>query len=156
MLVPREIPPYLARLPHRHPFHFVSEVAELVPRESARGIWRVDGSEDFFAGHFPGRPILPGVLIAEALAQISGLIAFADDGGHAASTADPAPSTLAQVDVRFHAPVNPPAEIVLESKWRRTLGRLMQFEVSAQSEGIRVADGWITLAINAGSEADAK
>jgi len=57
-------------IPHRHPFLFVDELVALVPGLSATGIWKLTGNEDFFTGHFPGRPTLPGVLMCEAIAQV--------------------------------------------------------------------------------------
>jgi 3-hydroxyacyl-[acyl-carrier-protein] dehydratase len=66
-------------LPHREPFLFVTEVLEVVPGERASASWRITGDEPFFAGHFPGRPTLPGVLMVEALAQVGALALLADE-----------------------------------------------------------------------------
>ena len=57
-------------LPHRSPFLFVDEITEITPGEAVKANWNLTGDEDFFAGHFPGRPTLPGVLMVEALAQV--------------------------------------------------------------------------------------
>ena len=65
-------------LPHRPPFLFVDELVEVVPGRSAAGRWHLTGDEAFFAGHFPGRPTLPGVLMVEALAQVGAMAVLAD------------------------------------------------------------------------------
>jgi 3-hydroxyacyl-[acyl-carrier-protein] dehydratase len=65
-------------LPHRAPFLFVDEVTALVPGETAAGLWRLTGDEWFFPGHFPGRPTLPGVLMAEAIAQLGAIAVLTD------------------------------------------------------------------------------
>jgi 3-hydroxyacyl-[acyl-carrier-protein] dehydratase len=66
-------------LPHRWPFVLVDRVAEITPHERIRGHKCVSMNEPWFLGHFPGRPIMPGVLIVEALAQIGGILAYASE-----------------------------------------------------------------------------
>lgn len=65
-------------LPHRPPFLFVTGLQSVEPGQSASGSWQLTGEEAFFAGHFPGRPTLPGVLMVEALAQLGGVAVLAD------------------------------------------------------------------------------
>ncbi|MFP5322307.1 MAG: 3-hydroxyacyl-ACP dehydratase FabZ [Acidimicrobiia bacterium] len=72
-LDPREI------LPHRDPFAFITSIDEVAPGERARCSWVLTGDEPFFAGHFPGRPTLPGVLMLEALAQAGAIAALRDE-----------------------------------------------------------------------------
>lgn len=74
-----EIPKILEILPQRYPFVMVDRVVELVPHERIRGVKMVSYDEPWAQGHFPGRPVFPGVLILESLAQIGGLLAYASE-----------------------------------------------------------------------------
>jgi 3-hydroxyacyl-[acyl-carrier-protein] dehydratase len=126
----------LARLPHRAPFRFITRLVALEPGGAGEAVWSVRGGEDFFEGHFPSDPIVPGVLICEALAQVAGLVGLHGSGG----------GRLVHTDVRFDGSVRPPAEIVLRAAQIRSLGQLRQFEVTALlGEGV-VARGQLTLA----------
>jgi 3-hydroxyacyl-[acyl-carrier-protein] dehydratase len=73
-----EMPEPIDVLPHRPPFLFVTAVTEIDPGHSAAGSWQLTGAEPFFAGHFPGRPTLPGVLMIEALAQLGAIAVLLD------------------------------------------------------------------------------
>ena len=66
-------------LPHRPPFLFVDEITALEPGDQAVGTWTLTGEEDCFAGHFPGRPTLPGVLMCEAIAQVGAVALLTDE-----------------------------------------------------------------------------
>ena len=134
-------------LPHRPPFLFVSSVEVISPGVSGVGAWTIRGDEPFLRGHFPGEPVVPGVLITEALAQLSGLV-----GVHPGLSDEPPPrGRLAHTDIRFDSAVVPPAEIRLRTSVTRSLGGLVQFEVSASTADRVVARGSLALAIGASS-----
>src|SRR6201996_4275148 len=78
-LAPMEMPEPVDVLPHRPPFLFVTAVTAIDPGHAAGGGGELTGDEPFFAGHFPGRPTLPGVLMVESLAQLGGMAVLLDD-----------------------------------------------------------------------------
>jgi 3-hydroxyacyl-[acyl-carrier-protein] dehydratase len=102
-------------LPHRAPFLFVDEVTTLEPGTFARGIWHLSGDEWFFAGHFPGRPTLPGVLMCEAIAQMGAYVVLNDD-----KTKGKLPLFGGLDSARFRRQVVPGDTLTLEV----TLGRM--------------------------------
>ena len=142
-------------LPHRPPFRFLTSLQRLDPGQCGEAQWRVTGEEDFLKGHFPSDPIVPGVLIIEALAQLSGLVAiFGGPSGEADNETTGAESSvdgiigrLAHSECRFHRAVTPPAEIRLWSKQHGVFQKLYQYEVEAAVADVVVAKGRLTLAL---------
>jgi 3-hydroxyacyl-[acyl-carrier-protein] dehydratase len=132
-----------ALLPHRHPFVMVDRVDRVVPGCSATGIKAVTASEPWFAGHFPGNPILPGVLITEAFAQLCALTALTANR-HLVGR----PVLLLGLDkVRFRQPVVPGDRLVLhcERLWLRR--GLWRFSVQAEVDGAKVASAELSATV---------
>lgn len=77
-----DIKQILSILPHRYPFLLVDRITELVPGEGAAGYKNVSINEPFFQGHFPGEPVMPGVLIVEAMAQAAAIVVLANPAHH--------------------------------------------------------------------------
>ena len=110
-------------------------------RASRRGgTFRVTGDEPYFASHFPGNPIVPGVLIVEALAQLAGIAAA--KGKRRAKVN----GRLVSVNVRFDAPAAPPAELMLEVTVTQTMGRLTLCDVAARLGERGVCRGELVIA----------
>src|SRR6187455_2550870 len=101
----------LKKLPHRHPILLVDRVLAVDPGKSIRALKNVTINEPFFVGHFPHRPVMPGVLMLEAMAQTAGLLAFADESG----SRDPnSVIYFAGIDgARFKRPVEPGDQLVM-------------------------------------------
>jgi 3-hydroxyacyl-[acyl-carrier-protein] dehydratase len=126
-----------AILPHRYPFLLVDRVTELVPGQSIVAIKNVTLNEPFFQGHFPGHPVMPGVLIVEALAQASGLLIGLS--GTPANREDRI-FYLAKVDnARFLKPVVPGDQLRLEVQLKRLIRGMGIFTARAVVDGREAA-----------------
>ena len=116
-------------LPHRYPFLLVDRVTDLQPGESIRGLKNVTINEPFFGGHFPDHPIMPGVLIIEAMAQLSGVLAFETKN---VRPADGVTYYLAGTDkTRFKRPVVPGDQLIMQSRITADRQGLMKFDCQA-------------------------
>ncbi|MEE4281134.1 MAG: 3-hydroxyacyl-ACP dehydratase FabZ [Pseudomonadales bacterium] len=116
-------------LPHRYPFLLIDRVVELEVGESIRGYKNITVNEELFNGHFPGQPIFPGVLILEAMAQLSGVLAFETKDKR---PADGVNYLFGGVEkARFRRPVIPGDRLDMVSKIIADRSRMMKFECSA-------------------------
>lgn len=119
----------LKRLPHRYPFLMVDRVLECVPGESVRAIKNVTVNEPYFTGHFPERPVMPGVMILEALAQAAGVLVFTTLGKV------PNENTrfyFAGIDgCRFRRPVEPGDQLILTARILRNARDIWKIAATA-------------------------
>lgn len=130
----------MKQLPHRYPFLLVDRVVECIPGERLTALKNVTINEPFFPGHFPHRPVMPGVLILEALAQATGLLAFATIGN------PPEGNQLyyfVGIDkARFKKPVEPGDQLMLKVEIQRTVKGVWKFTGVAEVDGkaVTIAD----------------
>ena len=127
----------LSCLPHGLSFRFVDRILEMVPGERIVALKNVTMNDPHLQDHFPGNPIMPGVLLLEAMAQASGLLL--PEGSSA---------FLAQVkEARFRHPVAPGDQVRIEAVRRGNLGAVHRFEIQASVAGLVVAEAEIVLAV---------
>ncbi len=125
----------MARLPHRYPFLLVDRVLECEPGERLLALKNVTINEPFFQGHFPGKPVMPGVLIIEALAQATCLLALETEENGKDEV-----YLLAGVDkARFKRPVMPGDALHLEARLLKRRRGIWLFEAEAKVDGATVA-----------------
>jgi 3-hydroxyacyl-[acyl-carrier-protein] dehydratase len=131
-----------AILPHREPFLFIDEVVELEPGSRVVARKRVRPDEWFLEGHFPGRPIMPGVLIVEAMAQAGAVAVLSEDENRGRL------AFFAGIDdVRFKRLVEPGDELELTCELERVRGAIGRGRASARVEGELAARGTLTFAV---------
>ena len=132
-----DISTILDTLPNRYPFLLIDRVIEYTAFESITAIKNVSINEPFFQGHFPGHPIMPGVLILESMAQATGMLAFysnkaRSESGHV--------YYLVGIDkARFKKPVTAGDQLVLKATLTRELRGIYRFEASAKVNNVVVA-----------------
>ncbi len=119
----------LDTLPHRYPFLLIDKVLEVEAFDSITAVKNVTINEPFFQGHFPNRPIMPGVLILEAMAQATGVLAFYS---HKMQSKSDAVYYLVGVDkARFKRPVEPGDQLIVTARLTRQLRGIYRFEAAA-------------------------
>ena len=134
----------LRQLPHRYPFLLVDRVLEYEPGKSIRALKNVTYNEPFFIGHFPHRPVMPGVMIIEAMAQAAGILAF--------RTVDIIPDKdtrfyFAGIDkARFRKPVEPGDQLILKATLGRQMRGIWKFATVAEVDGSEVASAEMLVA----------
>jgi 3-hydroxyacyl-[acyl-carrier-protein] dehydratase len=129
-------------LPHREPFVFVHEIVELLPGASARARYTLSPDADFLAGHFPGRPIMPGVLIVEALAQTGALAVLSEEESRGKL------ALFAGIEkARFRRPVVPGDTLDLAMELTRRRGPLGEGNGTAHVGGDLVCEATLRFAI---------
>ena len=123
----------LQQLPHRYPFLMVDRVLELEPGKRIKALKNVSANEPYFLGHFPIRPVMPGVMMIEAMAQASALLAFN------AMNAEPSDKSIyyfAGIDAaRFKRPVEPGDQLILDATLDRMKSGVFKFTAQATVSG---------------------
>jgi 3-hydroxyacyl-[acyl-carrier-protein] dehydratase len=127
----------ISYLPHRYPFLLVDRVLDFTPEESIRAIKNVTANEPHFMGHFPEFPVMPGVLIVEAMAQVGGILAF-----QSAPKDQEFLVFFTGIDgVRFRKPVRPGDQLLFELTCLRRRGNMWRFKGEAFVDGNLVCEG---------------
>lgn len=129
-------------IPHRYPFLLIDRIIEIEPGKKSKGIKNVTANESFFAGHFPGYPVMPGVLIVEALAQVGAvsILSLEENKGKIAF--------FAGIDgFRFKKQVVPGDQLLLEVEITKRKGPVGKGEAVASVNGEIVATGELTFAV---------
>ena len=130
----------MSALPHRYPFLLVDRIVEIDGNRSAVGIKNVTINEPHFQGHFPERPVMPGVLIVEAMAQTAGAITVIADGGGA----PPLVYFMTIDKCKFRKPVVPGDRLELHVTLERARGTINKYACVAKVDGAKVAEAEIS------------
>jgi 3-hydroxyacyl-[acyl-carrier-protein] dehydratase len=139
-----DIEAIMRQLPHRYPFLLIDRVLECIPGKTILALKNVTFNEPFFSGHFPHRPVMPGVLIIEAMAQAAGILAF--------KTVKVVPDIdtrfyfVAIDNARFRKPVEPGDQLRLRVELKRSFKGIWKFDGVAEVDGKEVASAEMMVA----------
>ena len=126
-------------LPHRYPFRMIDRVVEVDPGQRVVALKAISADDFFLAGHFPGAPCMPEVLIIEALAQTGGIVLLSTKGEGA--------GILVKVEeMQFHRTVRPGTELILSAEMEFSFGSMAKVRVKAEAAGKTVAQGMVVVA----------
>jgi 3-hydroxyacyl-[acyl-carrier-protein] dehydratase len=132
-------------LPHRYPFLLIDRVTECEANQKLVGFKNVTANEEFFLGHFPGHPVMPGVLIVEALAQASGLLAYQSEPSW--KPEDKLVYLMSLDGVKFRRPVVPGDRLTLEVALLKRKGSIWKLKGVASVDGQKAAEAEILATI---------
>ncbi len=132
----------MRRIPHRYPFLLIDRVVDIVPEESCTGIKNVSVNEPFFQGHFPGHPIMPGVLIIEAMAQTAATLVV--DSMKGVDSSSHVVYFMSVEEARFRKPVLPGDQLHIKVKKERRRGDVWKFRGEAFVNDTLVAEAIYT------------
>ena len=124
-------------IPHRYPFLMIDRMVDVVPDQSATGIKNVSANEGFFQGHFPGHPVMPGVLIIESMAQTAAVLVVHTLGPDAAGKVV---YFMTISSAKFRRPVVPGDQLRIEVTKMRSRGNVWKFNGVARVDGVSVAE----------------
>ncbi len=134
----------LEMIKHRYPFLLIDKVIDIVPSESATGIKNVTINEPFFNGHFPGRPVMPGVLIVEAMAQTAAILVVQTLGK---AFEDKLVYFMSIEEAKFRKPVIPGDVMQIRIKKDKNRANIWRFACEAYVEETKVAEAIVTAMI---------
>ena len=142
-----DIKSILDRLPHRYPMLLIDRVIDMVPGNSIKALKNVSINEPFFAGHFPHHPVMPGVLILEAMAQAAAIFSFADEAGLKPKDEETLYYFVGIDGARFRKPVLPGDQLHIEVVAERLGRSICKYQGHAFVDGQVVAEAKLMCAV---------